>query len=152
MEGRPALPDQLTAREHEILGRLADGLSDQEIVRELVLSVNTIKWYNRQIYSKLGVGNRSQAIARSKQLGLLTADSAPPPVQPPGPQPQASLRIKVGQQVHFTRSFDGTRIAYAIAGSGPPLVKVANYMSHLEYDWDSPCGSTGSKNCLATTL
>jgi pimeloyl-ACP methyl ester carboxylesterase len=42
------------------------------------------------------------------------------------------------QRVFFTNSFDGTRIAYAIAGKGPPLVKVANYMSHLEYDWSSP--------------
>jgi pimeloyl-ACP methyl ester carboxylesterase len=44
----------------------------------------------------------------------------------------------VEQRVYFTNSVDGTRIAFAVAGDGPPLVKVANYMSHLEYDWDSP--------------
>jgi pimeloyl-ACP methyl ester carboxylesterase len=40
--------------------------------------------------------------------------------------------------VSFTTSFDGARIAFAIVGNGPPLVKVANYMGHVEYDWDSP--------------
>lgn len=42
------------------------------------------------------------------------------------------------QKIHYTTSSDGTSIAYAVAGEGPPLVKVANYISHLEYDWDSP--------------
>jgi pimeloyl-ACP methyl ester carboxylesterase/DNA-binding winged helix-turn-helix (wHTH) protein len=42
------------------------------------------------------------------------------------------------QQVHFCRATDGVRIAYAIAGQGPPLVKVANWLNHLEYDWQSP--------------
>ncbi|HKK08617.1 MAG TPA: alpha/beta fold hydrolase [Gemmatimonadota bacterium] len=38
----------------------------------------------------------------------------------------------------FTRSRDGTLIAYAVAGSGPPLVKTANWMTHLEFDRESP--------------
>ncbi len=42
------------------------------------------------------------------------------------------------QHIHFCTSFDGTRIAYATAGQGPPLVKAAHWLSHLEYDWDSP--------------
>jgi pimeloyl-ACP methyl ester carboxylesterase len=33
---------------------------------------------------------------------------------------------------------DGTRIAWASVGSGPPLVKAANWLNHLEYDWESP--------------
>jgi pimeloyl-ACP methyl ester carboxylesterase len=44
----------------------------------------------------------------------------------------------VEHRVSFATSFDGTRIAFAIAGNGPPLVKVGNYMGHVEYDWDSP--------------
>jgi pimeloyl-ACP methyl ester carboxylesterase len=44
----------------------------------------------------------------------------------------------VEQRVYFTNSFDGTRIAFAIAGDGPPLVQTATYLGHLEYDWDSP--------------
>jgi len=60
----------LNEREQEILKRLSAGLSDQQIADELFLSLNTIKWYNRQIYSKLGVKSRTQAIARAKDLIL----------------------------------------------------------------------------------
>jgi pimeloyl-ACP methyl ester carboxylesterase len=42
------------------------------------------------------------------------------------------------QQIGFCTSSDGARVAYATSGSGPPLVKVANWLSHLEFDWDSP--------------
>ena len=42
------------------------------------------------------------------------------------------------QQIRFCTSPDGVRIAYATTGSGPPLVKVANWLSHLEFDWNSP--------------
>jgi class 3 adenylate cyclase len=45
------------------------------------------------------------------------------------------------QQVRFTTAPDGHRIAFAVAGDGPFLVKAANYISHLEYDWDSPVWS-----------
>lgn len=50
---------------------------------------------------------------------------------------RASLR----QNVHFCTTSDGVRIAYAEIGRGPPLVKAANYLSHLEYDWQSPVWS-----------
>ena len=42
------------------------------------------------------------------------------------------------QLIRFCRSRDGTRIAYATSGSGPPLVKAANYLTHLEHDWNGP--------------
>ena len=42
------------------------------------------------------------------------------------------------QEIRFCRSFDGVRLAYALAGNGPPLVKAANWLSHIEYEWDSP--------------
>jgi pimeloyl-ACP methyl ester carboxylesterase/DNA-binding CsgD family transcriptional regulator len=42
------------------------------------------------------------------------------------------------QQIRFCTGHDGVRIAYATSGSGAPLVKVANWLSHLEYDWESP--------------
>lgn len=42
------------------------------------------------------------------------------------------------QEIQFCTSSDGVRISYAQTGSGPPLVKVANWLSHLEYDWESP--------------
>jgi len=42
------------------------------------------------------------------------------------------------QQIRFCQSDDGVRIAYATSGSGPPLVKAANWLSHLEFDAQSP--------------
>jgi hypothetical protein len=42
------------------------------------------------------------------------------------------------QQIHFCTTDDGVRIAYATVGEGPPLVKAANWLSHLEFDWRSP--------------
>lgn len=42
------------------------------------------------------------------------------------------------QQIRFCTTADGVRLAYATAGEGPPLVKVASWMSHLEFDWTSP--------------
>src|SRR5690348_6101698 len=71
MKGKATSPDLLNEREQEILQRLSAGFSDQQIADELFLSLHTVKWYNRQIYSKLGVKNRTQAIARAKELGLL---------------------------------------------------------------------------------
>jgi pimeloyl-ACP methyl ester carboxylesterase/DNA-binding winged helix-turn-helix (wHTH) protein len=45
------------------------------------------------------------------------------------------------QEVRFCTAADGVRIAYALAGQGPPLVKTANWLNHLEYDWQSPVWS-----------
>lgn len=42
------------------------------------------------------------------------------------------------QEIRFCTTTDGIRIAYATAGNGPPFVKVANWLSHLEFDWNSP--------------
>ena len=42
------------------------------------------------------------------------------------------------QEIRFVRSADGTRIAWARHGHGPPLVRVATWMTHLEHDWESP--------------
>lgn len=42
------------------------------------------------------------------------------------------------QRIRFCTAADGVRIAYATHGTGPPLVKAANWLTHLEFDWDSP--------------
>jgi pimeloyl-ACP methyl ester carboxylesterase/DNA-binding CsgD family transcriptional regulator len=118
MEGKKTLPDQLTEREKVILERLSAGLTDQQIADELFLSLNTIKWYNRQIYSKLNVSSRKQAIGSAKSLEHSTAT--------------------VEQRIRFCSSPGGPRIAYATTGTGPPLVKAANWLTHLEFDWHSP--------------
>ena len=42
------------------------------------------------------------------------------------------------QQIRFCRGFDGTRIAFAVTGNGPPLVRAPHWLTHLEYEWQSP--------------
>ncbi len=42
------------------------------------------------------------------------------------------------QQVRYCTACDGTRLAYSAVGEGPPLVKTANWLNHIEYDWESP--------------
>jgi pimeloyl-ACP methyl ester carboxylesterase len=44
----------------------------------------------------------------------------------------------VNQQIRFCKSFDGTRIAYAVTGKGPPLVQAPYWFDHLEYQWQNP--------------
>lgn len=78
----PPRPETLTDRERDILLLLDQGHSDREIARQLFLSPGTVKWYNRQIYGKLGVGTRTQALARAREDGLLATAVAPAPPQP----------------------------------------------------------------------
>jgi LuxR family maltose regulon positive regulatory protein len=65
------LLDPLTPRELEILRLICNGYSNPEIAGELVVTVNTIKKHTSNIYGKLGVRSRTQAIARARQLNLL---------------------------------------------------------------------------------
>lgn len=136
MEDKEPLLTPMNKREREILTRLATGLSDQQIADELFLSLHTIKWYNRQIFNKLGVKSRTQAIIKARALGLVGANDLP--ASATSQAGDRSPRRKLEHRVSFTTSFDGTRIAFAIAGNGPPLVKVGNYMGHVEYDWETP--------------
>ncbi len=46
--------------------------------------------------------------------------------------------VGVGQRVHFARAHDGARLAYALLGDGPPVVKAANWLSHVDIDWRGP--------------
>lgn len=69
--------DPLSQREQEVLSLLAQKLSDREIADRLYLSYTTIKWYNRQIFNKLGVDNRKKAVERAARLGLFVLGSTP---------------------------------------------------------------------------
>lgn len=54
------------------------------------------------------------------------------------PGTERSLTRATQQEISFCRTPDGVRLAWARVGQGPPLVKAANWMNHLEYDWESP--------------
>ena len=67
------LLEPLTARELEVLGLLAEGLTNPEIARQLVISLPTVKTHTRNVYGKLGVHSRREAVARARTLGILPA-------------------------------------------------------------------------------
>ena len=69
------LVEPLTRREQDILKLLALNLTDREIADRLTLALSSVKWYARQVYAKLGVENRHQAVAKAAELGLLPRPS-----------------------------------------------------------------------------
>ena len=61
----------LTQREHEILGLIAEGLSNREIGERLFVSENTVKTHSSRLFDKLSVGRRTQAVQKGRDLGLI---------------------------------------------------------------------------------
>lgn len=65
------LADPLSEREMNVLRLIAQGLSNQAISQQLFLALSTVKGHNQRIFDKLHVQNRTEAIARARELGLL---------------------------------------------------------------------------------
>ncbi len=70
-----SLVEQLTLREQEILQAIIEGCSNREIAQKLFVTVGTVKWHIWQLYRKLHVRSRVQAIARARELNLLVSDT-----------------------------------------------------------------------------
>ena len=80
---------------------------------------------------------------RDLEQAILRQDLELPMVAPPRPREATSEeaprhRPPITQRIRFCRGRDGTRLAYATSGHGPPLVKAATWLTHLNEDWDSP--------------
>ena len=74
---RPAqhvLPEPLSGREHEVLDLMTVGASNQEIAESLVITLDIVKRQVSNVLSKLGASNRTQAVSRARELGLLAAE------------------------------------------------------------------------------
>jgi predicted ATPase/DNA-binding CsgD family transcriptional regulator len=69
------LPNELNEREIEIIGLLADGLANKEIANRLFLAPNTVKWYIKQLNSKLGTSNRDEIVQEAQIRNLLNKTS-----------------------------------------------------------------------------
>lgn len=70
-EACDALAEPLSERELEVLTHLASGRSNKEIARDLLVSVGTVKTHTNNIYRKLGVRNRAEALARARRQQLV---------------------------------------------------------------------------------
>jgi LuxR family maltose regulon positive regulatory protein len=67
----PSFIETLTAKEIEIIGLLSEGLPNKTIADKLLVSLGTLKWHLHNIYSKLQVKNRTQALLEAKRLGYI---------------------------------------------------------------------------------
>jgi LuxR family maltose regulon positive regulatory protein len=69
-EDQPLI-EPLSERELEVLALIADGLKNQEIADNLTVALSTVKTHINNIYGKLGVSSRVQAVTRAQELGLI---------------------------------------------------------------------------------
>jgi DNA-binding CsgD family transcriptional regulator len=65
------LLEALTAREHDVLALLADGLSNRDIAARLAISEHTVKFHLASIFGKLGASTRTEAVQRGVRLGVI---------------------------------------------------------------------------------
>src|SRR5271156_4750575 len=90
-----------------------------------------------QIDGKLALGVRNLGLQTlkniTKQVEVFAIEQLRKPEEAREPN-----NTKAVQTIKYCRAPDGVRLAYAISGSGPFLVKSGNWMNHLEYDWESP--------------
>lgn len=113
----------------------ADEQAHLELVRELARAgdsrgaLRQFERMDRLLRRELGVGPGPQAtelrdelVASLRDLGSMT------------PAEQGRL----DQEIRFCRTDDGVTLAYACSGAGPPLVKAANWLTHVDHDWHSP--------------
>lgn len=77
----------LTEREQEVLAFIGDGLTNRQIAERLTVTLSTVKWYVRQLYNKLGVESREEAIEHGRRSGLLATTARPDHNLPPQPTP-----------------------------------------------------------------
>jgi len=68
----PGLVEQLTSRELEVLEMLAAGRSNQAIASELVITLDTVKKHVSHVLGKLGAANRTEAVTRARDLGVIS--------------------------------------------------------------------------------
>lgn len=67
----PVVTPQLSGRQMEVLGLIANGASNKEIARTLSISENTVKTYLKQIFLELGVNKRTACVRKAQMLGLI---------------------------------------------------------------------------------
>ena len=96
--------ETLTRRETDILVRLVENRTNQEIARLESLAPSSVKWYVNQILTKLGSSSRIEAVARARELGLVPSPAQfPPPISPPRSNLPRQLTSFIGREAEIAR-------------------------------------------------
>jgi pimeloyl-ACP methyl ester carboxylesterase len=127
-----AAPEEALAPARELVRLAPDDERDRVLLIRLLAAVGR----HEEAEEQCTLGRRQIERAGGNPGGLIRAWRKSAADRAPGPS--AAERDAARQEVRFCTSPDGVRIAYATLGHGPALVKTANWMSHLEYDWKSP--------------
>ena len=124
----------------EIVSRLANALGEvlmrAEAQRTERAAIPESMDHYDLIDGKLALGSRNLEPQKQKNITPVEAfaiDQSSKTDEAVEPE-----RTGEAQTIRYCRAPDGVRLAYAISGSGPVLVKSGNWMNHLEYDWESP--------------
>ena len=119
-------PEPLSQRESEVLALIVAGLSNHEIADRLVVAYNTVKWYINQLFNKLGVNSRQEAVERAQALGLVGGD-APAPAKhnlPAQVTPFVGRKREVEDITRLLRS-STTRLVTILAPGGMGKTRLA---------------------------
>ncbi len=113
-----------------------------------IVSESTLTSHIKAVRVALGDSGAAQRLVRTvarkgiRFVGEVRREAPAAVVAAPAPAPSAPdvamAPAPLEQRIAFCRAADGVRLAYATVGSGPPIVKTANWLNHLEYDWESP--------------
>jgi DNA-binding SARP family transcriptional activator/pimeloyl-ACP methyl ester carboxylesterase len=144
IERLAATPAEALPHARALVGIDPYALSAHETLLKLLAESGRI----REAEEQFAVSSRILAEASARSANALaeswralnrTRSSAPAPVTHPEPPPdQRRAALQRSQTIRFCTASDGVRIAYSTVGHGLPLVKCANWLNHLEFDWQSP--------------
>jgi pimeloyl-ACP methyl ester carboxylesterase/DNA-binding winged helix-turn-helix (wHTH) protein len=121
-----------------------------------IVSESTLSSRINAVRKAIGDSGEQQALIRTvarkgvRFVGDVREQAEPASVLPEAITQPPAAPARLEQEIHFCTTSDGVRIAYAEVGQGPPLIKTANWLNHLEYDWESPVWS-GLLHELAST-